>query len=127
MQRISPKWKKIHWSNYNKALVQRGSLLIWISEDVRKKWIEQRSKKHNGRPKVFSDQAILTVCILRMILSLPLRMTQGFVSSIFQLIGCQLPVPDYTLVCKRMKSLDLSSIGNCLFEMENSLWGADTK
>lgn len=109
MQKRSPKWKNINWRHYNKALIQRGSLLIWISEDVRKKWIERKSKK-NGRPKTFSDQAILAVASLRMLFSLPLRAAEGFVVSLFQMIKCSLPVPDYSLVSKRMKYLDLSSL-----------------
>ena len=37
-------------------------------------------------------------------------MTQGFLSSIVTLTGLKLPVPDYTVMCRRRQHLDVSLI-----------------
>ncbi|TMP42835.1 IS5/IS1182 family transposase, partial [Pseudoalteromonas citrea] len=39
--------KKIrNWSQYNRALVQRGNINIWLSESAISKW--QNTEKHGG-------------------------------------------------------------------------------
>ena len=39
---------------------------------------------------------------------LTLRATEGFLRSWFHLLGWELPVPDYTTLCKRAKRLAVS-------------------
>ena len=39
MKRTS-KYRIRNWAEYNKSLVQRGSLTIWFSEDAIKTWLE---------------------------------------------------------------------------------------
>ena len=99
---------KRNWPKYNQTLINRGSITFWFSEDSTQNWIPQQ-KKVKGRPQKFSDQAILSFCILRFVFSLSLRTTQGFLTSLLQLLKLQLPTPSYSRVCRRMKSLDLSA------------------
>ena len=43
--------------------------------------------------------------VVKAVFHLSLRATQGFMESVVQLMGVELPVPDYTTVCKRQQSL----------------------
>ena len=76
---------KSSWKQYNKSLINRGSITFWISKDSIKKWKAKKNKKHFGRPFCYSDEAILTACILRFIYNLPLRAMQGFINSLFSI------------------------------------------
>jgi hypothetical protein len=94
-----------NWSEYNKALVQRGSLNIWVDEKAVKGWLSFKGKKKRGRPQLYSDDAILMLMILREVYHIPLRAVQGMAQSIFFLMRITLPVPCYTQVCRRAKKL----------------------
>jgi hypothetical protein len=95
-----------NWSHYNHALIQRGSLSVWISEEAAQRW------RYDGPPQwgtdpVYSDFAIETCLRLRLVYDLPLRQTQGFVASLFRLMDLDLPVPDYSTLSRRAKDLSV--------------------
>jgi len=69
---MKAKYRIRNWNDYNKSLIQRGSLTVWFSEDALKKWMAPRVGKR-GRPKLFSDEAILTALMIRAVFHLPLR------------------------------------------------------
>jgi len=87
-----------NWSDYNKALVQRGSLTLWFSTDIETWW-------YGDGHDTYSDRAIETMLTIQAIHRLPLRATVGFVQSIFQLAGVGLSVPDYTTLSRRAEKL----------------------
>ena len=98
---------RIHnWSEYNRALVRRGSVTFWIEDAAIK---NRFSSEHSGtsrRPKIYSDHAILLLLVLREIYSLPLRALQGFVKSLFRQMGVDLPVPSFTQISRRAQKLN---------------------
>lgn len=94
-----------NWSDYNKALVGRGSLTLWVSEDVVKHWRAERSPSKRGKPATYSDVAILCMATLAEVYRLPLRATEGLMCSMVKLRGVELSVPDYTTVCRRRKGM----------------------
>ena len=51
------KYKVRNWSEYNKSLVQRGSLEVWIEENVLQYWKAQNNGKRGSQP-IYSDLAI---------------------------------------------------------------------
>ena len=53
----SPKYRVTNWSEYNKSLINRGNLNVWIEEGIDKVWLNTKASKR-GRPNVYSDQAI---------------------------------------------------------------------
>lgn len=61
-----------------------------------------------GRPQRYSDFAITTVLVIKRVFQLTLRAAQGFIDSIFTLMGIPLHCPDYTCVSKRAKSVNVS-------------------
>ncbi len=58
-----------------------------------------------GHPTIYSDNAILTALMIRSVFHLPLRALQGFLTSLVLLMNIDLPIPNYTRICRRAKSL----------------------
>lgn len=102
------KFKITNWPAYNKALRQRGSLTVWLDESAIAAWTENTAPEHRGRPLHYTDMAITTVLMMKRVFNLSLRALQGFVDSIFQLMGVALVCPDYSLVSKRAKTVNIS-------------------
>jgi hypothetical protein len=75
-----------NWSAYEQALVQRGSITIWLSDDVSEKW-RYTGEKQRGAQFEYSDWAITIMWTLKKLFHLPNRATEGFVRSIFGLMG----------------------------------------
>jgi IS5 family transposase len=96
-----------NWSQYNKALVSRGSLTVWISEDVLSAWHNTARTGKRGKPASYTDTAILCMATLEEVYGLPLRATQGLTRSIIKLLGVKLSVPCYTTLCRRRRSLEV--------------------
>ena len=57
------KYKVLNWSEYNKALKNRGDLTIWFSEEGIEKWLEEEEKDKNLRGKRNMGMRRLKRCI----------------------------------------------------------------
>lgn len=97
-------YKVRNWREYNEMLKQRGAVTVWISEDGMEGWVF-KGPQRQGHPLTFGDAAIECFLTIRSVFHLPLRQTEGFLSSTFQRMRIALPVPDYTTVSKRMAGL----------------------
>ena len=108
--RVPPKYKtKYHvgnWSAYDRALVQRGDITVWLAPDAIATW-EAVGVGTRGGQRQYSDLAIETALTLRIIFHLPLRQTEGFLTSIFRMLGLDLSAPDHTTLSRRGQHLDL--------------------
>ena len=89
-----PKRRVTNWSAYNEALRQRGSLTVWFTDEAIAAWKAAPRTTPGGQPH-YSDLAITTALTLRAVFRLPLRQTEGLIGSVLQLLGLDLPVPDY--------------------------------
>ena len=58
-----------------------------------------------GGQRIYSDMAIETGLVVRMIYKLAYRQTQGFLRSICSLLGLSLDIPDYSTLCRRSRVL----------------------
>lgn len=58
-----------------------------------------------GRPPVFSDAAIQFCLSIKVLFKWPLRQAAGVVASLLRLAGLAWPVPDYSTLCRRQKTL----------------------
>ena len=96
------RYRTTNWSAYSAALRSRGSLLIWLDKEMA--WLAPRQGRP-GRPPVFSDAAIQFCLSIKVLFRLPLRQTAGMVASLLRLAGLDWPVPDYSTLCRRQKSL----------------------
>jgi Transposase DDE domain len=97
-----------NWKQYNSALVQRGSLTLWVSDDILALWRNHEKSGERGKPRYYSDTAILCMATLQEVYHLPLRSTQGLMQSIVKLMSLDLTVPDYSLLCRRRKTIDVA-------------------
>jgi Transposase DDE domain len=96
-----------NWSEYDKALVQRGSITFWMSEEIEKTWL-YTGEKQRGSQFDYSDQAILVMLTVKEVFHLTNRGVEGFMRSIFQLMKINLPVPDHSTLSKRGKDLKVN-------------------
>jgi hypothetical protein len=96
-----------NWSEYNKALMNRGSLTVWFDPAVAKEWTATDATGKPGRPQLYSNVAILTALTLAAVFHLPLRQTVGFLRSVLDLMKLALPAPDYTTLSRRRSDLDV--------------------
>lgn len=94
------------WNQYNRALVNRGKINFWINPEVLKNW-KAKKEKRNGRPCIYGEDLIKTICYIRFKFHLSLRETEGFFLSLMLLQANQFKVPCYTQICRRMKTLSL--------------------
>jgi hypothetical protein len=96
-----------NWNEYNAALVKRGSLSVWVDEAVLSEWTNAESRGKRGAPRLYSELAIECMAMLKAVYHLPLRATEGFLASILDLLGVDLPVPDYTTLSRRQRTLEV--------------------
>ncbi|OGT38482.1 MAG: hypothetical protein A3F12_04040 [Gammaproteobacteria bacterium RIFCSPHIGHO2_12_FULL_38_14] len=100
-----------NWKDYNKSLINRGSITFWIDEKSIAEWYEKNTfTKARGRPKKYSDVAIITILLLKQVYRLTLRASQGFTQSLFKLIQVDLDVPSYTQICRRQETVILPKL-----------------
>jgi len=98
-------YKVRNWKEYNEALVNRGRITFWVSEDALKQWQEQTKTGKRGKPKFFSNIAIETALTIREVFHLPLRQTEGLLASILERMGALVKAPDYSTLSIRCETL----------------------
>lgn len=99
----------IDWASYDQALVQRGSITIWFSEDAALTWHPDHGGKRGGQWN-YSDLAIETALTIRLVFKQPLRQTEGFLQSLISLMDLDIKAPDHTTLSRRSKTLQVASI-----------------
>ena len=93
-----------NWSEYDQALVQRGSLTFWLSDDFEQTWL-YTGEKQRGSQFDYSDKAIEIMLTIKEVFHLTNRGVEGFVRSLFVMMKIDLPVPDHSTLSKRGKAL----------------------
>jgi hypothetical protein len=88
-------YRVANWPDYDAALVRRGSLTVWVTEEAVAAWHAPVTGQRGGQP-VYSDLAIETGLALRLVLHQPLRQTEGALRSIADLLGAEIRIPDHT-------------------------------
>ena len=109
--RVHPTYKKKYrvrnWASYDRALVRRGDITIWLSPAAIAAW-EPDGAGTRGAQRKYSDLASESALTLRLLFRLPLRQAEGFLSSLFVLMGLDLRSPDHTTLSRRGQHLDLT-------------------
>ena len=101
------KYRITNWKEYNQSLINRGSLTLWISDNVDRNWYAIQNGKP-GSPKKYSDYSIETILTIQQIYQLPLRAIQGFTHSLFVFMHKTLDVPNYTTLSRRNPGLSVN-------------------
>jgi hypothetical protein len=89
-----------NWSAYNKALVGRYAMTLWIEEATCQAW-QYDGPQQQGGQFVFSDVAIECMGTLREVYHLPLRGAEGLLRSLFKIMDVKLRVPSYSTLSRR--------------------------
>jgi hypothetical protein len=79
---------------------------VGAPDDAIAAWKAAPRTTPGGQPH-YSDLAITTALTLRAVFRLPLRQTEGLIGSILQLLGLDLPVPDFSTLSRRAQTLEL--------------------
>ena len=95
-----PRYRVTNWREYNRALVARGAITLWIDEAVAAGW-----GAAGGKGWRYSDTAILCALSLRAVFGLTLRQTQGFLHDLTRLLGLEITVPHYSTFSRRAATL----------------------
>jgi len=103
---VKAQYRVRNWAAYNQSLVKRGSITLWISDEVLAAWQPPPSgPRPRGGQKQYSDGAMECLLMVKAVYHLTLRATEGFAQSLGHLLKIDVPVPDYTTVCRRAKTL----------------------
>ena len=98
--RYKTKYRVSNWAEYDRALVHRGEITLWMSEEATSSWKPAPAGLRGGQKK-FSDHAIETALMLRLVFNLPLRQAEGFLRSVLSLMNVDLEAPDHTTLSRR--------------------------
>jgi len=110
--RVDPKYKTkyrvANWPEYDRSLIRRGDVTLWLTPAAVASWNARPSGRRGGQPK-YSDLAIETTLTLRLVFHLSLRQAEGFLGSVFHLMGIDLETPDHTTLSRRGRQLHQES------------------
>jgi hypothetical protein len=95
-----------NWTEYEQALVQRGSITFWLSDDFEKVWLYAGEKQRGGQFD-YSEKAIEIMLTIKEVFHLTNRGVEGFVRSVFAMLKIHLRVPDHSTLSKRGKTLSV--------------------
>ena len=108
--RVHPKYKTKYrvsnWAEYDRALVQRGDITLWISYDAVASW-KPTPTGRRGAQRKFADHAIEAALTLRFVFNLPLRQAEGFLRAVLSLMALDLEAPDHTTLSRRSQHLNI--------------------
>ncbi len=99
------RFRVTNWREYNRALVARGAITLWIDAAVVAGW-----GAAGGKGWRYSDMAILAALGLRAAFGLTLRQTQGFLHDLTRLLGLEIAVPHYSTFSRRAATLAVPAI-----------------
>jgi len=97
-----------NWREYDAALKHRGSLTFWVDDKVLSGWLNEQKSGKRGASKTYSDLAIATMSTLGSVMRLAGRQTEGFVESLFKLMGVEMSVPDHSTISRRLGKLSVT-------------------
>ena len=80
------RYRVTNWPEYDAALVQRGSITVWFTEEAVAAWHAPATGARGGQP-IYSAIAIETGLALRLVFHQPLRQTEGLLRSIAEVLG----------------------------------------
>jgi hypothetical protein len=100
------RYRVTNWPEYDRGLVRRGDIRLWIDEKALEHWFAPRRGTPGGQ-RVFSNLAIETMLTLGAAFKLRLRQTEGLVRSLLELMGSELPVPDHTTLARRRRTVSI--------------------
>jgi IS5 family transposase len=100
MKKQKTQYRIRNWAEYNAALINRGSLTLWVDEEALQAW-RYHGPTQRGAQYVYAEAAIQCMLTLRVVYHLALRATEGLARSVLGLLQVTLPVPSYSTLSRR--------------------------
>src|SRR5947209_7831188 len=94
------RYQVTNWPEYDAALVRRGSLTVWFTEEAVAAWHAPATGERGAQP-IYSAIAIETGLALRLVFHQPLRQTEGMLRSVADVLGVDIAIPDHTTLSRR--------------------------
>ena len=98
------RYRVTNWPEYDAALVRRGSLTVWFTEEAVAARHVLATRERGGQP-IYSAIAIETGLGLRLVFHQPLRQTEGLLRSIADVLGVDIAIPYHTTLSRRAGGL----------------------
>lgn len=98
------RFRVTNWSACEAGLRRRGSLTLWVSDEAIAAWRAAPRTTPGGQAR-YSQTAIETALMVRLVFHQSLRQTEGLLGSLLDLMGIDLPVPDHTTISRRAACL----------------------
>jgi hypothetical protein len=98
------RYQVTNWPDYDAALVRRGELTVWLTDEAIAAWHAPATGERGGQP-IYSAIAIETALTLRLVFHQPLRQTEGLLRSIAALLDIEIASPDHTTLSRRRDGL----------------------
>ena len=94
------KYRVTNWPDYDAALVRRGALTVWFTDEAIAEWRAPATGRRGGQP-IYSALAIETALTIRSVFHQPLRQTEGLLRSIADMLDVDIAIPDHTTLSRR--------------------------
>jgi hypothetical protein len=94
------KYRVTNWPDYDAALVRRGALTVWFTDEAIAEWRASATGGRGGQ-LIYSALAIETALTIRLVFHQPLRQTEGLLRSIADVLGVDIAIPDHTTLSRR--------------------------
>ncbi len=94
------RYRVTNWPDYDAALMRRGALTVWFTEEAVAAWHAPATGERGGQP-VYSSLAIETGLALWLVFHQPLRQTEGLLRSIAEVLKIDIAIPDHTTLSRR--------------------------
>jgi transposase len=100
------KMKVCNNTDYNEALKKRGRI-FHLFEEATQVWLDKDVLKKKKCKNTYSNQLIEILAILRYLFKYPYRQLEGILDDYLKMRGLELPVPDFSTLCRRMTKMSL--------------------
>lgn len=101
------KYRVTNWSDYNKSLVSRGDITIWLDDASLSEWFDD-GPSQKGAQYIYSDKCIECLLGIKSVFKLAYRQLEGFAKSIAKLMGFGVEIiPSYSQICRRSSSVEV--------------------
>jgi transposase len=93
-----------NWPEYDRALVNRGAITMWIGEDAIERW-QYKGPTQRGAQFAYSNEAMECMLVVKEVYHLTNRTVEGFMCSIFSILKIGLDVPDHSTLSRRGRTV----------------------
>ena len=95
------------WKKLDEAHMRRGELVTVFFSTDGPAFAPAEKTGARGRARVYSEATIEALLVAKLVLRLSLRAVEGFAQGMARLAQAAWPVPDYTTLCRRERTLEV--------------------